>query len=83
MAKYEKKELMDEELDLVNAGLELDIMKVYELVSTYGSAEDALRSVRDHVGDTVIAKIRNNWDTIDASEKIPDKVKEIVARFIL
>ena len=37
MARYEKKELMEEELNLVNAGLELDIMKVYELASNYGS----------------------------------------------
>lgn len=83
MAKYERTELMEEEIDQVSAGLELDLMKVYELASTYGSAEDALRSVRDHVGATVMTKIRDNWETIDKSERIPDQVKSLVARFVL
>ena len=83
MAEYEKKELMEKELDQVSAGLELDIMKIYELASNYGSAEDALRTVRDHVGETVITKIRDNWERIDSSQRIPDKVKGIVARYIL
>lgn len=83
MAENKRTELMEEELDQVSAGLELDIMKVYELVSNYGSAEDALRMVRDHVGSTVITKIKDNWEIIDRSERIPDQVKSMVARFVL
>ena len=83
MAALKRTELMEEELDQVSAGLELDIMKVYELASNYGSAEDALRAVRDHVGSTVLNKIKDNWETIDQSEKIPDQVKHMVAHFVL
>ena len=83
MAALIRKELMEEELDQVSAGLELDIMKIYELASNYGNAEDALRAVRDHVGSTVITKIKDNWETIDKSERIPDQVKNMVAHFVL
>ena len=83
MAEFEITELIEDEIDQVSAGLELDIMKVYELASNYGSAEDALRSVRDHVGATVMTRLRDNWDIIDKSEKIPDCVKNIVAHFVL
>ena len=83
MDKYERKELMEDEVEQISAGLEMDIMKLYELVSNYGDAENALRNIRDHVGETVLTKIRDNWDTINSSERIPDQVKSIVARYII